>query len=326
MNLPPLHRYDHFAIDTETTGLSVLHDTVFGISVSLPDGRDFYWDIRTHPRVIEWLSDVVRDYRGTIIAHNAGFDWHMLRRAGVHIPPRIMDDTMIRAALIDEHHPAYTLDYLSKHYLGFGKVDEGLYQALADMFGGVPSKKAQMKNLHRAPVELVQPYAIGDTRATLDLWEYQKADIEEQDLHKVHQLERDLFEVVVDLEMRGVRVDIPRAEQVREDLAIRIDAEQKKLNRMMGSLVNVNPSNSLRETLVKGKDKLGNWRAIDNTLLFETATGRPQIDADALRRMDHPAAAMVLNIRKMRKLKETFIETHILEHEQPAPDRSACSR
>ena len=302
-------------MDTETTGLSILHDDVFGISVSTPDNKDYYWDVRNTPKVIEWLADSTKFYNGTIIAFHASFDWHMLRRLGVLIDPLKMDCAMIRAALINEHQPTYTLDYTAKKCSGYGKAQEGLYEALAEMFGGMATKKQQMKNLHRAPPSLVEPYAIGDTRATLDLYDWQTPEISRQNLGKVCRLERDLFEVVCDLEMRGVKVNKERAEQTSYELSKAIDISQRKLDKMIGQPVNVNPSGSLTAALVKGMDRDDNWRALDGTLLNKTATGKAQLDSAALRSIKHPAAALVLQVRKQRKLKETFIDGHILGYE-----------
>lgn len=313
---PQLHRYDHFCIDTETTGLSILNDNLFGISISLPDGRDFYWDVRQAQRCLGWLADSVKDYNGTIVAHHASFDWHMLRKAGVWINPLLMDDTMIRAALIDEHLLNYQLNYLGNKYIGRGKSDEGLYEALAGMFGGSPTKKAQMKNLHKAPISLVQEYAIGDSRVTLDLYEWQNQELDRQNLWKVLRLERDLFEVVCDLEMQGVKVDLDRAHDTAKKLGKEIKTKQHELDKMIGREVNVNPSTSLTQAMVQGQDRDGNWRALDGTLLNETPTGKPQLNSEALLNIKHPAAALVLDIRKLRKLKETFIEGHILGHEK----------
>ncbi len=315
MNYPDLSRFPVVAIDTETTGLSFWKDKVFGVSVSTPDGKDYYWDTRDHgPRLVSWLNGQIRNSRCIFVGHSMKFDVHFLREMGVQLPLDRIDCTMVRAALLDEHRMAYDLDSLGMDCIGVGK-DTDIYQKLADLFGGKPTRHEQIKNLPRAPVELVAHYAKQDTRTTLLLWQWQEEEIVWQELVRVHNLEKQLMPVLVDLEHRGVHVDVDKAELAAEEITKIVGVRQKTLDELAGMPINPNPSGSIHKLFnPKWDADSKKWVATDGTLIDSTAAGKPSIDANTLRRMKHPAAAMILELRKLIKARDTFILGHIMNY------------
>jgi len=316
MRVPRIDSVPYCVIDTETTGLKWWEDRVFGISIALPgEEGGYYWDVREEPRIVEWFNDLIREGRvGEWIGHNIKFDYHFLREGGVLLPPEQLDCTMIRAALINEHEPTYTLDFLARKYCGAKKDDE-IYEEMAKLFGGRATRNAQMPNISRAPVHVVSKYAVQDAVVTRALYEWQCGEMERQNLRRVHQLERDLQPVIIDMETEGVRVDVELAEKAIRSLTVRIDEFQRDLNTMAGFEVNPNPSGSIAQLF---QPKLGadnEWYLIDGTRADKTDGGKASINADCLRRMRHPAAKQILDLRKMLKTRDTFLSGHILGHQ-----------
>lgn len=311
---PRIDFVERLAIDTETTGLKWWEDRLFGISIAVPDFAG-YWDVRTNPAVLDWLRDLIREERvGIWTNHNIKFDYHFLREAGVVLPPDRLDCTMVRAALINEHEPTYALDFLARKYCG-QKKEEEIYTELAKLFGGRATRNAQMPNLHRAPESLVSKYAIQDAVVALALDAWQETEIDRQKLHQVHQLERELMPVIIEMETEGVRVDVEQAEVAVRGLTKRIDDTQRDLNSLAGFEVNPNPSGSITQLF---QPKLGDnneWYLSDGTKADKTDGGKASINADCLRRMKHPAARMILDLRKMLKTRDTFLKGHILGHQ-----------
>lgn len=300
-------------IDTETTGLDWWRDKLFGISIAWDD-QSAYWDVRQDPQVIQWLQDLIREERvGTWVGHNIKFDYHFLREAGVALPPERIDCTMIRGALINEHEPTFSLDFLARKYAGMQK-DEEIYAELAALFGGRATRNVQMPNISRAPIRIVSKYAIQDAVVTLALYNWQQAEIERQDLYRVHSLERDLMPVIIDMEEQGVCVDVERAERAVRELTLRVDREQSVLNSLAGFEVNPNPSGSITELFKPERGEDGEWYLVDGTRADKTEGGKASINAECLRRMKHPAAKMILDLRKMMKTRDTFLKGHILGH------------
>lgn len=321
MKFPELHRYPYFAYDTETTGLRWEKDArVFGFSISTPDNKDWYFDIREQPEAWEWFGDSVRRCEGRIICHNAAFDYHVSKATHVSIPTRLLDDTVIRACLIDEHHFSYELDALGLQYLGRKKVD--IVPALADLFGGRRTKNVQMRNLPRAPVPLVAEYGIGDSRLTLDLWEWQRDEIIRQDqsegpaLSDIVEFERKLTPILLKSEERGVRVDTMAAEKAAVGLTEQIEPLQWQLNQIALRETNVNSQDDMHALFrPKYNESLRRWEALDGTPLPSTPGGKASLAAEALLAMANKPSKLVLEIRKLLKLRDTFINGHVLGYE-----------
>jgi DNA polymerase I-like protein with 3'-5' exonuclease and polymerase domains len=310
---PDLSQFPYFAIDTETTGLKWWErdNKIFGFSISTPDGKDYYYDIQKEPKSIEWIRDNLKRYKGIVIAQNAKFDAHFFWEChGIQLPN--LDDTMTRAALIDEHLWSYGLDNLGQKYIGVGKMDN-ILEELARIFGGKPNRK-QMENLHRAPYELVSKYAKQDTRVTLDLWEWQTKEIIKQDLGKVADLERRLLPVLVRMERGGIRINVSGAEKAVDTITESVKRYQDQLNEMAGFPVNPNPSGSISQ-LFNPRQEGKNWVLCDGTIADVTEGGKASINADVLRRMKHPCAEIILKLRKLIKTRDTFLKGHLLGYQ-----------
>lgn len=301
--------YQYGVIDFETTGLHWWEDTAFACALTLDDDTSWAFNLRDLAQRDYCRRELpkLKLYYG----HHIKFDIHFGREAGIKLDPYKARCTLIRAALIDEHRLTYDLDSVAGDYAEIHK--ESPWEELAGMFGGKATKDAQVKNLQYAPWELVEKYVKGDTIATKKLSGVQNFIIQTEELGNVDNLEHELLPVVVDMERRGVPVDLSRTEQAVTELGSKIYNQQQHLDRMAGFGVNVNPSNALKK-LIAPVQKNGIWYAKDGTQLKDTPGGKACIDADALRAMTMPEAEQVLNIRLMRRTRETFLLGHILGH------------
>jgi len=312
-----VNEYDRFSYDTETTGLLYPRDRAFLFSVSFPDGRDFAIDLRTDKAAVREFNRQLRQYRGTVIFHNASFDFRMSDSAGIvfKLVEGQIHDTVIRAACIDEHLFSYGLDDLAKRYLGAEKETE-IYTELAGIFGGRATRNVQMPNISQAPYEIVAPYAKKDTRLTLDLWDWQQGEIERQGIQQIVDFETRLIPLFIRTEMQGIRVDLDYAEQAQAPIAEIINEKQKFLDREVGYDLNVNSSPQIKEMYAPIK-KDGEWYSKEGILLGKTKTGNASIDAVVLRDMADKGdkkANLILELRSLIKTKDTFLGQHVLGH------------
>jgi len=107
--------------------------------------------------------------------------------------------------------------------------------------------------------------------------------------------------MLIDMRFAGVTVDIPRAEELRETLAEREKLEAAKLRNLVGFDVDINSA----ETLARAFDKVG-------LSYNKTAKGKPSFTKDFLKAVQHPVADHIREIRKLAKLRGTFVESYIL--------------
>lgn len=317
-NLARLEEYEAVSIDVETTGRYWYRDTVFGIAIAARtrDGaiRSGYWDIRETPRVVELLR-AKAPYLPRVINHSLKFDLLFLRQLGIEFNPDNLVCTMVRAALIDEHRFEYNLDAVVKDCIGRRKNND-IYGKLAEIFGGKPTRDAQIANLHRAPISLAREYAIVDPELAILLCDWQDKEINRQDLHQVDGLERKLLPVLVDIESGGVCVDEELAERQLNSMDAKIASARSELNKLAGFDVNPNSGPQMRKLFgTRLREGTDSWETDGGFPLSKTEGGAPSINKDALRSLatNDPRAKAALMIRTLVKAK-SFLKDHILGH------------
>lgn len=309
---PNIGRYNVIALDTETTGLHFKKDQVFGVSLSLPSGDNFYWDIRESPNTIDWLKEELKSYKGTVVFANASFDVKMLSNYGISFDSIDIDDVILRASCIDEHLMHYDLDSLSKLYLGEEKHSD-IYAEMAEVFGGRATRNVQMPNLSKFRSDRVGVYAKKDTELTLKLYNFQEEEIKKQGLEKITQFEKGLIKAFIKIEMGGIRVNEGYARKAMDKLGVLVDSMQAKINEHYGEAINVNSTVDIKRVMKPKYDSFTKeWSSHDGTILKSTKGGGPSIDAEALRNMKDPGAAMILELRSLIKTKDTFLGGHVL--------------
>jgi DNA polymerase-1 len=319
LQFPKLEGQYVFA-DVETTGLNWWSDSIFGVALRV-NGNSFYWDVRTVPETLKWLRGELP--RAAVFDnHNTKFDLHFLREAGIAVEliPQVRC-TMVDAALVNEHEFSYDLDHLSQKYLKAGK-DSGLIEAGRALLGKRATIRTVKANMARLPAHVVGTYATVDVElAELLRLNYLGPQIEQQDISRIVALERDLLPVLVRMEERGVRVDVRRAEQASEEIGHRITAAQRRINILAGRDLNINSPKQLREYFVpenRGTDpKKPEWYvtvAGRGIRIGTTDAGQPSIDKDTLRVLPGDMPKLILELRKLDRTKNTFIDGHILGH------------
>ena len=308
---PDLRKAEEIAIDLETrdpdlkklgSGAISGNGEVVGIAVAV-DGYKNYFPIAhgTGPnmdrdKVLRWFKDICES-PATKIFHNAMYDVCWIRNLGIKINGLIVD-TMIAASLIDENRFSYTLNSLSWIYLNKGK-NESLLNKAAKERGLDP--KADMWKM---PASEVGSYAEEDAALTLELWNYFKKIIIEEDLQGVFNLETDLFPCLVDMRHLGVRVDIEKASQLKIALA----AKEQNLLQQIKIESGVDTQIWAARSIEKVFQKLN--------LPYEVTekTGAPSFTKNFISKHNHPVVRMIAEARKINKVSTTFIDT-ILKHE-----------
>ena len=309
LELPDITGASKIAIDVETRDPNLKRNgpgwptgdgEVVGYAIAV-DGWSTYIPIRhfgggnlDEKIVNRWLKKVF-ECPADKIMHNAQYDLGRIKQMGFTVNGRIID-TMIIASLLDENRFSYSLNALAYDLLNKTKSEKGL-NAAAQEFGVDP--KAEMWKM---PAMYVGPYAEADAELTLELWNYFSVKLTQEDLWGVANLELDLLPCLVDMTMRGVRVDVNRVERTRDSLLKREREVMKELKRVAGTGVEIWAAQSL----AKSFDNLG----IDYP---KTQKGAPSFTKLFLQEHSHPVAKLIVEARNLNKTSGTFINS-IMKH------------
>jgi len=314
--LPDLSRARVISIDCETYDPELLDHGpgwargkghIVGVSVGADGGGRWYFPIRheVEPEhnwppetVLAWLRDILANPAQPKVGANLMYDVGWLRHEGVTVAGELVD-VQYAEALLDERAEV-ALETLAQKYLGEGKESSLLYRWCADFYGGKPNG-AQRANIYRSPPRLVGPYAESDADLPLRVAVAMYPHLVREGMVDLFRMECDLIPMLIDMRFAGVTVDIPRAEELRETLAEREKLEAVKLRNLVGFDVDINSA----ETLARAFDKVGLG-------YNKTAKGKPSFTKDFLKAVQHPVADHIREIRKLAKLRGTFVESYIL--------------
>ena len=315
-----------FVIDVETSGLdwrtnySVGYVFTFGTN----DGDNYYVPVRhSGNNVGGYIAPTTADYnqiaplsvhqfekevaailkeRGKqlrIIGHNLHFDLRFMAKHGINPVSNTLECTMINAGLIDEYRNSYSLENCCIDAKVSAKLGGELYAHMASKFGGRPDRK-QMASYWRLDGldDLAVEYALADGISTYELWNWQRRQIDKQELNNIHDLECRTINPLHRMMMRGVKVDEDRLQQVKKIVEDRLDKAMDALpadlnTRAPSQMVKLFTDNGITDWPVTEK---GNPSFAESWLLT-TEIGRHVVVA-----------------RKYRNLLDSFIapmDTHI---------------
>ena len=309
LELPDLTRATRIAIDVETRdpnlktngpGWPTGDGEVVGYAVAV-DGWSGYIPIRhfgggnLDERIVnKWLKKVL-ECPADKIMHNAQYDLGWIKQMGFEVKGKIID-TMLIASLLDENRFSYSLNALAYDHLSKTKSEKDLVAAARE-FGVDP--KAEMWKM---PAMYVGPYAEVDAELTLELWNYFSVTLGKEDLWPIANLELELLPCLVDMTMRGVRVDTNRLEVIRDQILKREKAVLKQIKSMAGGNVEIWAAQSL----AKAFDKAG-------VSYPKTEKGAPSFTKSFLQETNHALPKLILEARNLNKTSGTFINT-IMKH------------
>jgi len=307
---PDLSKYDEIAIDLETkdpeltkmgSGAIIGKGEVVGIAVAV-EGWCGYYPIAhggggnmDRTMVLKWFQDVLNT-DAVKIFHNAMYDVCWIQSMGLSIKGRLVD-TMIAAALCDENQFRFDLNTCAKKYVGTGKDEAALYAAAKEW--GIDPKG----EMYKLPAMYVGQYAEKDAAITLQLWQYLKTEIVNQDIQSIFDMETELFPCLVDMRFLGVRVDVQAASKLKKQLVEREESALLIVKKETG----IEPQIWAARSIAKVFEKL--------KLPYDVTekTSAPSFTKNFLQNHPHPVVQKIAQAREVNKAHTTFIDT-ILKH------------
>jgi DNA polymerase-1 len=291
-----------FALDTETTSTDAMGTRLVGIGVAEGPGTASYipvgHDERLRPgaqlplaEVQRILSPLLADGAVAKVCHNAKFDMTVLARHGLPVQG-LAFDTMLAAWLLEPSGRGIGLKAQALQRLGVEM------QPIEDLIG----KGRNQVTLDMLPVRRVADYCGADADMTLRL-----ADLLEQGLRETaqeglfHDVEMPLVPILMDIEMRGMVVDVAYLEAMSRELTARLAELSEQIYTQAGRPFNLNSPKQLAEVLF---DDLG------LPSIRRTRTGH-STDAAVLEALQdkHPIVNLILEHRSLEKIKGTYVDT-----------------
>ena len=314
-SFPDVTGIQQVAIDLETHdpeiktlggGWATNKGFVVGVAVSF-EGFDGYFPVRherggnfSEDEVKRWLKKLFKQ-DPIVICHNAVYDLGWLRRWGVECNVTKVYDTLIAAPLVDENRFSYSLDNLSKDYLGERKQGN-----ILEEFGKEHGFKA-IEQMHWVPVEYAGVYAEQDTRLTLKLWEFLRVEIQKQGLTDVFNLETDLLRLLLEMRWKGVRVDLEEAEKTKKFFKSEEEKIYNKIKKETGIKIDASDIYTAA-SLQKIFDKLG------EKYEYTEKNKQAKISNTAMKESENPLIQSLSVAREYNKAHTTFIDS-ILKHQ-----------
>jgi DNA polymerase I-like protein with 3'-5' exonuclease and polymerase domains len=260
--LPDLRRVGIIALDTETrddrlradmgSGWPFRSGHLCGISIAYrAEGeiRAHYFPLR-HPdtenfapeQLYQWVRDhVAADVR--FVTQNGLYDWGWLRtEAGIRMPPaERLEEIGALGTMADENRFKYSLEALCTWRGLPGKDETLLRQGIAalGLTDNQRKKIAPQSHIWQLPARYVGPYAEADAINTLLLYENLNPILDQEGTRAAYRLECDILPLVLEMRLRGIRVDLNAAERARELLLRKRDAALTELSEKLGSAVSM---------------------------------------------------------------------------------------
>ncbi|MEK7823238.1 MAG: DNA polymerase I [Nitrospirota bacterium] len=286
------------AIDTETTSKLPMIAELVGISFSIEPEKAYYIPLaHSYPGMPKQLSKeyvlgklkmILENPGIKKIGHNIKYDLIVLKNEIINLKG-IAFDTMLASYLLNPNKTNHNLEDVSMTYLSIKKLS----------FNDITDKGK--KNFREVSIEDATKYSGEDAAVTLKLKYILETEIEKEGLAKLFcDIEMPLIEVLADIEIAGIKIDLPLMEGFSKELEKELAGIEKRIYFLAGEEFNINSPKQLQEILF---EKLG-LRTLKKTKTgFSTDVGVLEELA-----LEHEFPKEILEHRTLSKLKNTYVD------------------
>lgn len=296
------------AVDTETTGFT-WYDTAFCATVAWmgKDGvQSHYFELEQSKVDTRGMLAEMLGRTPVLVFHNAKFDLQKLIAAGTltrsDLSSQRIEDTECLYHLLDPHGEK-KLKPLARDILGETTNEaEAIRKACSKL---KIRKRDPDFGYHLLPRTVVYPYALKDAEFTIRLWQALAPRVGAfDDLTKLYQTEMELTLVLLDVEAKGMRVDLAYVDEAIKQTNGEILKCEFVIEDITGKKVWY-PEKQGQKT-PEGRFNPNSHQQI--AAEFErSGVVVENTKEETLARMDHPLAESILELRGKKKLLNTYL-------------------
>src|SRR2546426_813241 len=237
------------------------------------------------------LRDLLSDPRVPKAGHNIKYDWLVLRRAGAELAG-VSFDSMLASFVLDPGRRSHALDELARERLSLA------VRTYAELVGRGRAERP----FAAVPLADAARYCAADSEVVLRLHDAFLPELEDHHLVRLLEtIEMPLMPVLVDMESRGVCLDLTRLGEISRAFAGELTALERSIYHAAGTDFNINSTLQLRHVLFE-KHQL--------PILKKTKTG-PSTDYEVLEQlaaMGHEVPRLLIEYRELSNLKSTYVD------------------
>jgi DNA polymerase I-like protein with 3'-5' exonuclease and polymerase domains len=219
---------------------------------------------------------------------------------GGNIPAGDIFCTLVMRWITDENRMRYGLKYIAKDIWGMAYDDENVG-----------------RQVEKHPFNKVAHYLFMDLQMCWLEYERNKAEIERQGLGDVLALETELVSTLAHMRTVGVKIDVERLHQLRDELSVRVAEQERNVWAAAGKQFNLNAPMQKQAVLFKSKAEGGRgikpWKMTDGGKKKAALGHKPDhsfysTDAEALDSFrSDPVVDALLDYQESSKVYGTYV-------------------
>jgi DNA polymerase I len=298
------------ALGTQTSSLDPMRAELVGMSFAIAPGRGWYLPFAhvasegelaggAPPRnlppltsdALRLVRDLLADAGAPKAGHNIGYDWLVLRRAGVEVAG-VVYDSMLASFVLDPGRRSHAINELARERLSLEMHS----------YGDVVGRGRDERPFAAVAVPDAARYACADGAMVLRLREAFRPELEDHQLLRLLEtIELPLIPVLVNMSWHGVRIDLERLGEIARAFRGELTELEQAIHRAAGTDFNINSTPQLRHILFD-KHQL--------PILKKTKTGA-STDSEVLEQlaaMGHEVPRLLIEYRELSKLKSTYVD------------------
>lgn len=305
-------------LDLETDGLNpfIKGKEILSFQISTAEGIGYYLDWTEENKY--QLKKFLSRFNGTLNGHNIKFDLKWLWvKAGIKWTGKV-NDTLQNIHLLNENFPNKSLDVVATTFTKLKGHKKEFSNKIRDYVKMHKDKKEPIRQamarlwkqaFFSIPESVRIKYGCGDSDSVGRLRNIFIPKIREEGMYELHKLLMESVKMFVDIESNGMKIDLSKVQQYKDDYEYRIDTIWEQLNILAPKVENHNSNLQLRQLLY------GNWRLTPHEVRVGKKRVRYSTSKDALELIlqdritndQRTYIQKVLEYRKYTKLYGTYI-------------------